>query len=319
MTARRIPLSVKVPAVVLAFMAMVAFFVSERVLSRLASAQMHHLEDLAADHLDGLATALIQPVLRDDTWEVFDILDRARQSHAGLKPTTTLVANNGGEVLASSDPRAIRSRSPLPTSFVTQAAAAPELAIRIDEGRAVARRDLSSGGQLVGSVHADFDIAPLLAERRSVLWTLLATNTAVTIALAFIAWLTVRRMMRPVAILAAHLRAGAVEPISSEEMKQARGEFRGLFGAFNSMVEAVREREGLARQLAEEERLASLGRLASGMAHETNNPLGGILYRPTREPRERSRSAQFSPTKLTLQECWPDCWADRRASPPRRR
>jgi hypothetical protein len=122
MTARRIPLSVKVPAVVLAFMAMVAFFVSERVLSRLASAQMHHLEDLAADHLDGLATALIQPVLRDDTWEVFDILDRARQSHAGLKPTTTLVANNGGEVLASSDPRAIRSRSPLPTSFLTQAA-----------------------------------------------------------------------------------------------------------------------------------------------------------------------------------------------------
>jgi hypothetical protein len=29
-----------------------------------------------------------------------------------------------------------------------------------------------------------------------------------------------------------------VEPISQEEMKQARGEFRGLFGAFNSMVEA---------------------------------------------------------------------------------
>src|SRR5918995_2933546 len=60
-------------------------------------------------------------------------------------------------------------------------------------------------------------------------------------------------------------------------MRHARGEFRPLFGAFNGMVEAVREREGLARQLADEERLASLGRLASGMAHEINNPLGGIL------------------------------------------
>src|SRR5918995_6522605 len=60
-------------------------------------------------------------------------------------------------------------------------------------------------------------------------------------------------------------------------MRHARGEFRPLFGAFNGMVEAVREREGLARQLAGEERLASLGRLASGMAHEINNPLGGIL------------------------------------------
>jgi hypothetical protein len=59
MKAARIPLAIKVPAVVLAFMAMVAVFVSERVLSRLASAQTHHLEDLAAVHLDGLATALI--------------------------------------------------------------------------------------------------------------------------------------------------------------------------------------------------------------------------------------------------------------------
>ena len=78
----------------------------------LASAQTHHLEDLAAVHLDGLAAALIDPVIREDTWEVFDILDRARQSHAGLKPTSTVVATADGEVLASSDPRAIPSRSP---------------------------------------------------------------------------------------------------------------------------------------------------------------------------------------------------------------
>ena len=114
MRAKRISLAIKVPAVVLAFMALVALFVSERVLSRLDFAQTHHLEDLAAVHLDGLATALIDPVIREDTWEVFDILDRARQSHAGLKPTTTLVANGEGRVLASSDPRAIQSRSPLP-------------------------------------------------------------------------------------------------------------------------------------------------------------------------------------------------------------
>jgi signal transduction histidine kinase len=39
----------------------------------------------------------------------------------------------------------------------------------------------------------------------------------------------------------------------------------------------VIERETLAKQLAAEERLASLGRLASGLAHEINNPLGGLF------------------------------------------
>ena len=211
----RVPLAIRVPAVVLVFMAAVAVFISERVLTRLQEAQARHLGDLATVYLDGLAPALVAPVVREDVWEVFDIVDRARQIHAGLKPTETVVATADGRVLASSDPRLHPSWSPLPSSFLAERAAAPAILSDDEDGKAVARRDLLSGDRVVGSVHATFDIAPLLAERRSVLLTLIGTNAALTLALALTAWLTVRRMMRPVRILASHLKASPDCPVEA--------------------------------------------------------------------------------------------------------
>ena len=280
MSALRLPLSIKMPLVVTIFMAAVAIFVTERVLSRLEETQTRHLHDLATVYLDGLASALTDPVVRDDVWEVFDILDRARQTHAGMKPTETVVASADGRVLASSEPRSTPPWSRLPANFLPGHAATPAVVTRESDGTAVARRDLASADRTVGSVHATFDIAPLLAERRSVLVTLLVTNTALTLGFALMAWLTVTRMMRPIRVLTRHLQAGAehqVSPIPDRTVDRAPGEFRTLFGAFNELAAAVRDREVLSRQLAEEERLASLGRLASGMAHEINNPLGGLF------------------------------------------
>ena len=99
------PLTVRVPAVVVLLMLIVSAVISERVLSRLVETQSRHLTELTGAYLDGVSSAVMPHVLREDVWEIYDVLDRATQRYSGLDVAWTTVVDHAGVIIASSQPR----------------------------------------------------------------------------------------------------------------------------------------------------------------------------------------------------------------------
>lgn len=274
------PITIKVPLLVVILMLVVSVVMTDRVLRRLEMSQETHLKELASAYMDGLSALVSPHVLLHDTWEVFDALERAAGDYSGLELMWTTVVTPSGNIIASSQPLTFPADSQLMNAFAEKFAGNSEFILAEPEERAHLKRVLTYQDREIGAIYADIGISRLLKERRDVLTTLLLTNLVLTLALAALGYVLVRRMIQPIKTLSRYLgraRTGAVVPIPPGMTPPSGSEFGRLFERYNDMVRAVTERETLAMRLAEEEKLASLGRLTSGIAHEINNPLGGLF------------------------------------------
>jgi signal transduction histidine kinase len=192
-----------------------------------------------------------------------------------LRPIETIVVNAGHKVIAASDPH----KHPIGMMF-GGALVDGQSTFDLNGETATVSRLLAYPGRTAGAIFARFDTTHLAAERRSVVLALAFTNGILTLVLALAGWMLMRRMLRPLSILSDHLgaaRTDLAQQIAEPIIANTQGEFRGLFRAYNELVRSLGEREELSRRLAEERRVSSLGRLASAVAHEINNPLGGLF------------------------------------------
>jgi signal transduction histidine kinase len=275
---RNLSLSIRIPLLVAVLMLSVGAVGSQLVLSALDRQQVARIQELARLHVEALSVALGPHVLRNDIWEVYDTLERAAGASAGRRTVFSAVADENGRVLAATDPR----RAPVDSTLAAVSGGAQlpaDLSIGSTQQRVKLLAPLVYQGRQVGQILTEMDISDLVTERSDTRRLLLLGNALATGLLALLGYLASRRMLLPIKRLVAWMgdTQGAPRAFPPDQAPHSDGELTQLVHSYNDMVGAIAAKAETERRLAERERFVSLGRLSSSLAHEINNPLGGLL------------------------------------------
>ncbi len=233
-----------------------------------------------------LARTLRPALLHDDTWQAYEILLTPLE-RSGDPARVLILLDAKGQVFAASEPRQFAVLD----SFAA-ATDDPGAAARGRQGREASVLESGDGrwlffftpvlaedGTLLGRLVQRHDRAQLAPRFAEVAAGALYAALAALVLLLPLGWLAGKRLAEPLSHLAECLaRVGREMPEAIRcEFPHGRDEIGRLAERFEDMVAELGEKQALEKHLAQSDRLAAVGRLSAGIAHEINNPLGGML------------------------------------------
>lgn len=271
----RLPLTVRIPlAVAVLFLAVSAALISLSLhgLSRQFDRQ---IDDLGQVYLDGLASAVLPAVREGDRAQLFEVLNRALDTHVGVVDRALAVVAENGEVLA----RVSRYDDVEDIPFHSTVALAPHgTRLELHANGVWAWRELDADHPELGMAIANLDVGDFVRQRGELAVELILVGLGISLVGACLGFWVARSVQRPIMLLTAQLRAARGEQprLLGPETFAHDPEMADLLAAYNWMAQGVREREALASRQARIEREALLGRMSAALAHEVRNPLGGM-------------------------------------------
>jgi two-component system NtrC family sensor kinase len=285
----RLPYRLQIPlglslAVLLA--ALLVTGVAARYSARAARAEIEATAERAASLIGAQALPMLAA---DDTWRVFTLL----RSAAALLPgadadhARAAVLGSDGRVFAASDPRSLAiGRTLLGRARRGLALPGPDgvahrVRLNTSDGALTLIDPLrSEDGQLMGFGYVEID-APAFATDWSALGrpALIGVGVAVALLVPF-GWWVGRRMTEPVAEMARIIeRIGRDDPdLLRQKLPRTQDpELGRISAAVDQLIAEMQVRRRAEQRALSAERMAAVGRMTAAVAHEINNPLGGLL------------------------------------------
>lgn len=283
---------VRVPLTIMVVILLTEAVVAVALVSRSYLDARRDLESNASNLAAVLARSLREPMLRDDLWGAYEVV----RTPVAVKTAQNflqdiVVIDDRQRIYVSSDPNRFSVSSPeaglpheLQSSVATLTVDKPfdfSFASRRSGADIVAsNRIVADDGTLLGAVVLSFDAERFYQRVRDSLLQLAYISVPFFLLLIGLGWFWGNRLTQPLTKLTDAMRLVGKDPPSdvAEMLPRASGDEIGvLTEAFNGMLRQLERKEGLEREMVSAERLAAVGRVATGIAHEINNPLGGML------------------------------------------
>jgi len=239
-----------------------------------------------------LARTLAPIMLRDEMWSAYEMIVTPFEGEPvqDSRGKVTVVLNSENQIYVSSHPSVFPTLQPITAAgaeyigLAAPLASASPTAPTVLEGvvpghLVVAVPILSDDLTLLGRVLVLYSESLLLQHIEATLLQVFVSTLAVLAVLLPIGWFAGNRIVEPLVRLAGVFGKAGREPSPriAQNLYTGGDEIGQLGRQFQAMLHELEQKQALERQMIAASRLASIGRLTAGIAHEINNPLGGML------------------------------------------